>query len=367
MSQQDANSVLACCRRFGHQEPSLWVQALWSCVRDTRNPPANLLSEVCSSKTYNKIICYNNIFQFQILNVVAKERLLSPQLVIEAVGTAQSNISLGHIRSYIVNELKKETEIIVNETELTNKYSKDTAKLKENLETLKSGSTVFQGSRCAACHHQLELPSIHFMCQHSYHQYCFQSFSEHENECPACVPENLKLIELLKAREYNKDLHETFHSQLEKASDGFSLAAEYYGRGVFNKVTVITDIPVEKPITKTETIIKEKPRESKPPSNYGLGAEARIRQMENARTASAIIPTPEGRIRLQENKYSSSLEANITKPICRSAESSLISSSVEKNPFENDYDESKNPFATEEFEQPSTFDDYDKNLNPFSS
>ena len=27
------------------------------------------------------------------------------------------------------------------------------------------------------------------------------------------------------------------NSQLERASDGFSVVAEYYGRGVFNKVT----------------------------------------------------------------------------------------------------------------------------------
>jgi len=29
---------------------------------------------------------------------------------------------------------------------------------------------IFQGSRCNACNHQLELPSIHFLCQHSFHQ-----------------------------------------------------------------------------------------------------------------------------------------------------------------------------------------------------
>lgn len=96
--------------------------------------------------------------------------------------------------------------------------------------------------RCAACHHPLELPKVHFLCDHSFHQHCFQSFSDDENECPTCQPENKNLLELLKAREYNKDLHETFHSQFEKAHDGFSVAAEYFGRGVFNTYKVIPPV-----------------------------------------------------------------------------------------------------------------------------
>lgn len=46
MSKGDSEAVLTCCKRFGHQEPLLWVQALWSCIRDNKNPPQELLSEV---------------------------------------------------------------------------------------------------------------------------------------------------------------------------------------------------------------------------------------------------------------------------------------------------------------------------------
>ena len=45
-------------------------------------------------------------------------------------------------------------------------------------------------------------------------------------------------------------MHETFHSQLERAEDGFSLVADYFGRGVFNKLTVITDSPDKTNISK---------------------------------------------------------------------------------------------------------------------
>lgn len=46
MTKGDSEAVLTCCKRFGHQEPSLWVQALWTCIRDNKNPPEELLSEV---------------------------------------------------------------------------------------------------------------------------------------------------------------------------------------------------------------------------------------------------------------------------------------------------------------------------------
>ncbi|RZC36529.1 vacuolar protein sorting-associated protein 11 -like, partial [Asbolus verrucosus] len=346
--KNDANSILACCRRFGHQEPTLWVQALWSCVRDTKNPSIDLLNEI--------------------LTVIAKERLLSPQLVIDALGSGNAEITLGHIRSYLTNELQQEQKKSKEISELTQNYRKDTEKLKEQLETLKSGSIVIQGSRCAACHHPLELPTIHFLCQHSYHQHCFQSFCEEENECPACQPENKNLLELLKAREYNKDLHETFHSQLEKAHDGFSVAAEYFGRGVFNKYKVIRDDGVEKSLVIPEKMEK-KPVITEPEvRNYGLGAEARLRQSER-QAGQVIIPTPEGRMRLQEHRYSSSLEANISNFVPKSYEPRKKDYSSEipgTNPFENDYDESKNPFADDDFDENNPFrDDCDKNSNPF--
>lgn len=307
------------------------------------------------------------IVLLQILKVIAKENLLSPQLVIEAIGSAQSEITLGHIRKYITDQLELEHKTISDTEELTKKYEKDSEKLQQQLDTLKSGTVVIQVSRCAACHHPLELPSLHFLCQHSYHQYCFQSFSENENECPACLPQNKDLLELLKAFEYNKDLHETFHSQLEKSTDGFSVAADYFRRGVFNTYKVIR--PEKTFVLDELQNVTKKPRAVEPKQvsgglSYGAGAEAKIRQVENARHKAAIVAIPEGRMRVQERGYGGSLEANITKG---------------KNPFESDYDEAKNPFnegegegegdEQDDYDDKNPFkDDYDcdKNLNPFN-
>lgn len=104
---------------------------------------------------------------------------------------------------------------------------------------------------------------------------CFQSFSENENECPACLPNNKKLLDIIKAQEQSRDLHETFHSLLDRAEDPFSLVADYFGRGVFKKFTVIAEWQ------QTQPIVKPIQQEQKLNYNvYGPGAEAKIRLTE---------------------------------------------------------------------------------------
>lgn len=90
-------------------------------------------------------------------------------MVVDALSTSMS-CTLGDVRSYLTNVLLTENEQIQADTELTEKYQNDTMKFREQIESIKNSTIIFQGSRCSACHHQLELPSVHFMCQHSYHQ-----------------------------------------------------------------------------------------------------------------------------------------------------------------------------------------------------
>lgn len=127
-----------------------------------------------------------------------------------------------------------------------------------------------------------------------------------------------------------------------------------------------------------------------PFNSYGAGAEAKIRIDEGIKSRldpAKRIPIPEGRMRLQEaNKFSSSLEANMTRPKdirekspfgSPKKQSNAISKNITnqkaKNPFEDDdgYDDSKNPFADDEkgeadADKNNPFGEYDNNLNPFA-
>ncbi|KAK3910483.1 Vacuolar protein sorting-associated protein 11-like protein [Frankliniella fusca] len=250
MIQRDYKEVLSTCQRFGKLDPNLWVQALWYCARDSHTPP-DLLEEI--------------------LQVIEKNKSLPPLLVLDALCTS-SEVTLANVRSYLLNVLTAESKLAQREQEQVKKNREESERIRTQIQNIQTKSMIFQVSRCSACNQPLELPSIHFLCQHSYHQHCFQSFSESENECPSCLPNNKKILGHIKAREKNKNLHETFHDLLDKAEDGFALVAEYYGRGVFNKLTVVMDDPAQlpqKPVLSDRNIL-----------STGAGAEARMRIAE---------------------------------------------------------------------------------------
>ncbi|KAL2740379.1 vacuolar protein sorting-associated protein 11 isoform X1 [Vespula squamosa] len=395
LQEGDSEQVLATCKRFGHQDPNLWIQALWS-VAKNKNVSAKLLADI--------------------LSYIAQEKLLSPLMVIDAISTSLS-CTLGDVRNYLNSVLRTENEQAQADAELAEKYRVDTSKLREQIEMIKSNTIIFQGARCSVCHHQLELPSVHFMCQHSYHQHCFQSFSENENECPACLPNNKKLLDIIRAQEQSRDLHETFHSLLDRAEDPFSLVADYFGRGVFKKLMVITD--ADKSLSTTPVKAEE------PKLIYGHNTEAKTKLTEKKNVTTSVksdsrYSSQDGysnisnligdeRIRsfTKPDVYSSSLEVNISgtgsdisTPRGNSRKASPIpirearilnnttpkSSPIQKffeppkapivpiNPFlADDYDESKNPFSEDKYDDDKNpfkdddddDNDYDKNLNPF--
>lgn len=131
-----------------------------------------------------------------------------------------------------------------------------------------------------------------------------------------------------------------------------------------------------------------------PFNSYGAGAEAKIRMDEGNTAKSRLdtarkIPIPEARMRLQEvNRFSTSLEANITRPPNprerspkvtpfgspmkqNNSISSNITNQRAKNPFDDDegYDDAKNPFADDDkdgADKANPLEEYDNNLNPFA-
>ncbi|XP_075980170.1 vacuolar protein sorting 11 [Anticarsia gemmatalis] len=376
----DFEAALGVCRRRGALCPRLWLDVLWC------PPPPRYLPEL--------------------LNVIANEKLLSPILVIDCLAST-ATYTLGDVRKYLTDVLKSETEVINREQQLSSKYRDESERMKEQTASIQNAAVVFQSSRCAACNKTLELPSRHFFCQHSYHQDCFQSYSESETDCPACVSAR---------RRPDPPSHaaEALHSRLHKEHDPYAVVSEYYGRGLFNKLTVVTEggatePPAPVPMPVAPAPVATPPAPAQP--TYGPGAEAKLRLQEGqskqifvanatkqvAPKGTTVVPMAEGKMRLlEQQRYSSSLEANLNKlePVHRPSPysspitakkrfedkprstgvspniSAAITNRASKNPFEEDtYDEAKNPFADEATDPTNPFnddDDYDKNYNPFS-
>lgn len=124
-------------------------------------------------------------------------------------------------------------------------------------------------------------------------------------------------------------------------------------------------------------------RQQPPQRAFGAGAEAKIRATEGYTVREAAIravPVPEGRLRMQEaNKFSTSLEANMTRSSVRReksprplAGSPKVTKAAVPNPIES-YDKQKNPFGDYDEDADggdksggNPFGEYDDNLNPFA-
>lgn len=57
----------------------------------------------------------------------------------------------------------------------------------------------------------------------------------------------MQLIDALRAQSESRDQHEIFHNSLDRSTEPFSVVAEYFGRGLFNKIVIVSedDMPQE--------------------------------------------------------------------------------------------------------------------------
>ena len=168
---------------------------------------------------------------------------------------------------------------------LTGSFRADTATKRAELANLSTQPVTFTATRCSACGAGLDLPTVHFMCKHSFHQRClnvptgaadgrsrrfsgggiedaldsidinnnYYNNNSHgdgddndnvaagneadgadEVECPVCAPQNATVRAIRKAQEESAGRHDMFLDALGRSKDGFGTVSEWFGRGVMN-------------------------------------------------------------------------------------------------------------------------------------
>ncbi|XP_010627592.1 vacuolar protein sorting-associated protein 11 homolog [Fukomys damarensis] len=221
MQHEQYRQVIAVCERHGEQDPSLWEQALSYFARK---------EEDCKE------------YVAAVLKHIENKNLMPPLLVVQSLAH-NSTATLSVIRDYLVQKLQKQSQQIAQDELRVRRYREETTRIRQEIQELKASPKIFQKTKCSICNSALELPSVHFLCGHSFHQHCFESYSESDADCPTCLPENRKVMDMIRAQEQKRDLHDQFQHQLKCSNDSFSVIADYFGRGVFNKLTLLTDPP----------------------------------------------------------------------------------------------------------------------------
>lgn len=119
----------------------------------------------------------------------------------------------------------------VQDRALTESYRADLVRKEREIKELSDprAPRVFHVTRCSGCGGSLDLPAVHFMCRHSYHQRCL---ADNEGSCPACAAHQGVVLEIRQANENLRGRHDVFLEELDEAEDRFGSIIDAFGRGI---------------------------------------------------------------------------------------------------------------------------------------
>lgn len=209
--QREYKGVIDACTSFGERDPMLWVQALSYFAREPNG-------------------CEDEIGI--VLRRIEELNLLSPLRVIQML-SVKPTATLAVIKDFLVRNLSEQNARIEEDEAEIRRFKEESRQMRAEIEELATTARVFQQNKCSGCKNALDLPSVHFLCMHSFHQSCI----ENENECPLCAQKTNQIIEIKRALQENSADHDAFFKQLHGAKDGFGVVADFYSRGMFVKRT----------------------------------------------------------------------------------------------------------------------------------
>ena len=148
IENNDYVNILDTCKRNGQNDPNLWIQAL---------------QYFSKREEFN---CKEYIMQ--ILANIEKQNLLSPLMLIKIL-SKNSTLTIDTVKEYLLKRMKKEEKEIEEDQETVNKHLKSIMELKNQIDHLRTEPIIFQANRCEYCGEELNFPSIHCLCNHSFH------------------------------------------------------------------------------------------------------------------------------------------------------------------------------------------------------
>ncbi|KAF9932825.1 hypothetical protein BGZ67_004546 [Mortierella alpina] len=208
IGRDDTTKVIECLRKYGPLEPSLYPLTL----SYFSSSPGRLTSATAEL--------------LKVLDHIDQQDLLPPLQVVQALSQT-SVATIGMIKNYIGRRIESERKERLEDQKQIQSYRQESEKKRREIEELKTSARIFQVTKCSACGGSLDLPSVHFLCRHSYHQRCLSDAAD--RECPKCMVEQRTVADIRRMQEANAEKHDLFLSELEDADDGFEVVAKYFG------------------------------------------------------------------------------------------------------------------------------------------
>ncbi|KAH8731080.1 hypothetical protein GQ44DRAFT_755857 [Phaeosphaeriaceae sp. PMI808] len=212
----DTQGAIRALRKYGPEEPALYPAALAYFISSQE-----ILAEAGDELD-------------SVLKKIDEDGLMAPLQVIQTL-SANGIATMGMIKSYLSTTIERERSEIASNRRTIETFRSDTETKKTELQNLNTRPVVFQASRCQVCMKTLELPVVHFLCKHSFHQSCLSTDEDMEDaevECPLCSGQNATVKAIRRAQIESADRHDLFQDALKRGRDGFAVISEWFGRGV---------------------------------------------------------------------------------------------------------------------------------------
>ncbi|KAJ5184224.1 hypothetical protein N7492_001840 [Penicillium capsulatum] len=211
-SAKDTQGAIQALRRYGPDEPQLYVDAL------TYFASSPVILEEAGDELD------------VVLQRIDEDGLLSPLQVIQALSN-NAVVTMGRVKKYLSDNIDRERKDISTNRRLISSYKSETATKQQELDNLASRPVVFQSRRCQSCGGTLDLPTVHFLCRHSFHERCLNRVDD-EAQCPVCAPTNSTLRAIRQRQVDSADQHDLFKAELQRSRDRFGVVSEFFGRGI---------------------------------------------------------------------------------------------------------------------------------------
>lgn len=169
-----------------------------------------------------------------ILAYIDEHALLSPLEMVQLLG--QNDVApIGLLTPYLMAHVEHERAEVVSAEKLVASYRTEAQEKEAELAALQSSDEprVFQEQACAMCKQPLELPSVHFMCGHSFRLPCLPD-GERTRECPICAAQHktvdtLRDTSMLRAPDMVLD---AVHTADADDGTGFDVLADLFAKGI---------------------------------------------------------------------------------------------------------------------------------------
>lgn len=219
----DTQGAIKALRKYGPEEPQLYPAAL---AYFTSTP------QVLDAAGDEVDV---------VLRKIDEDGLMAPLQVIQTL-SANAVATMGLVKRYLSLTVQRERAEIESNRKLISSYRTDTIAKQNEITELSTKPQSFSQTRCSSCGATLDLPTVHFLCKHSFHQRCLNVpegidiKNDVEIECPICAPQNAIVRQTREAQMESASRHDLFDSSLQNPGEGgrFGVIGDWFGRGVMS-------------------------------------------------------------------------------------------------------------------------------------